>query len=275
MPVVKTILLNFKMAAEQQEMTQPNKKNRNIDFSKLNFDDFRELAKDPSLSRHEKVGFPDEYRDGNEEAIFLDVRAKLSNLSASTKTILEIGPGCSKLPLMLSDLCSKNINDLIFVDSAEMLAHLPNGPHISKFEGAFPDAISNDFEKLTGKIDVIIAYSVIQYVFTGGNLWDFIDRCLVLLSAGGEILFGDIPNISMRKRFFSSEAGAVSHYNYTGSSERPEVIFNNLEIGQMDDSVVLAILARVRSQGFHAWVVPQSHSLPMANRREDILIRKP
>ena len=251
------------------------KSNKNINFSKLSFDDFRRLAKDASLSRHEKVGFPDDYRDGKEEAIFLDVWSKLSNLNESRKTILEIGPGCSKLPLMLSDLCSQNNNDLILVDSGEMLAHLPNGPHISKFEGAFPDAISNVFEKLTGKIDVIIAYSVIQYVFTGGNLWDFIDRCLVLLSDGGEILFGDIPNISMRKRFFSSEAGAVSHFKYTGTSERPEVIFNNLEIGQMDDSVVLAILARVRSQGFHAWAVPQSNSLPMANRREDILIRKP
>jgi len=256
-------------------MIQPNKTNRNIDFSKLNFDDFRELANDPSLSRHEKVGFPDEYRDGKEEAIFIDVSTKLSNLSAPRKTILEIGPGCSKLPVMLSDLCSKNGSDLIFVDSGEMLAHLPAGPHISKFEGAFPDAIVNEFEKLIGKIDVIIAYSVIQYVFTGGNLWDFIDRCLILLSDGGEILFGDIPNISMRKRFFSSEAGEISHRNHTGSDEKPKVFFNNLEIGQMDDSVVLGILARARSQGFHAWVVPQTHTLPMANRREDILIRKP
>jgi hypothetical protein len=135
--------------------------------------------------------------------------------------------------------------------------------------------MKSEFEKFTGRIDVIIAYSVIQYVFTEGNLWNFLDRCLALLSEGGEILFGDVPNISMRKRFFSSQAGAVSHRNFTGKNERPEVVFNNLEIGQMDDSVVLAILARARSQGFHAWVVPQALSLPMANRREDILIRKP
>jgi hypothetical protein len=256
-------------------MTISNKKSKKIEFSKLNFDDFRELAKNPSLSRHEKVGFPDDYRDGKEEAIFIDVRNKLSNLNAPRKTILEIGPGCSKLPMMLSNLCSENDSDLIYVDSSEMLAHLPNGPHISKFEGAFPDAFMSEVERFSGKIDVIIAYSVIQYVFTGGNLWDFIDRCLMLLSDGGEIIFGDIPNISMRKRFFSSEAGVISNSNYTGSSERPEIIFNNLEIGQMDDSVVLSILARARSQGFHAWVIPQSHSLPMANRREDILIRKP
>ena len=166
-------------------MTQLNKKNKNIDFSKLNFDDFRELAKNPSLSRHEKVGFPDDYRDGKEELIFIDVRNKLSNLNVSEKKILEIGPGCSKLPIMLSNLCSENNSDLIYVDSSEMLTYLPNGPHISKFEGAFPDAFLSEIEKCAGKIDVIIAYSVIQYVFAGGNLWDFIDRCLMLLSDGG------------------------------------------------------------------------------------------
>ena len=246
-----------------------------MNFSNLNFDDFRAMANNPSLSQHEKVGFPNDYRDGKEEAIFRDICNKLLNLKLTGKNILEIGPGCSKLPIMLASLCSDNNSDLIYVDSSEMLAHLPDGPRISKFEGKFPDAFADEIVKFTGKIDVIISYSVIQYVFTGGNLWDFIDRCLALLSNGGEILLGDIPNISMRKRFFSSEVGAISHRNYTGSDEGPEVIFNNLEIGQMDDSVVLGILARVRAQGFHAWVVPQGHSLPMANRREDILIRKP
>jgi hypothetical protein len=79
----------------------------------------------------------------------------------------------------------------------------------------------------------------------------------------------------MRKRFFSSAAGIRCHREYTGRDELPEVRFNQLEPGQMDDSVVLSILARARAQGFHAWVVPQGEGLPMANRREDILIRKP
>jgi hypothetical protein len=38
---------------------------------------------------------------------------------------------------------------------------------------------------------------------------------------------------------------------------------------------VLALLARARAQGFHAWVLPQDAALPMGNRREDVLIRKP
>jgi hypothetical protein len=246
-----------------------------INFNNLSFEDFQELAKNPLISRHERVGFPNNYREGREKLIFEDVHSKLTNLHENKKIVMEIGPGCSMLPIMLADLCASNGSDLIYIDSAEMLSHLPNGVHIIKCAGSFPTAFEKHESNYEGKIDVIIAYSVIQYIFTGGNLWDFLDRCLILLANGGEILLGDIPNISMKKRFFSSEAGYLSHSKFTGSDAKPEVTFNNLERGQMDDSVVISIISRARSQGFHAWVVPQSKSLPMANRREDILIRKP
>jgi len=243
-------------------------------FANLTFDDFRKFAKDPSLSRHEKVGFPDSYRDGKEADIFRDICQKLLNLSSPNKNVLEIGPGCSDLPLMLVNMCEQHGNNLIFVDSEEMLAQLPQSSCVKNYSGSFPSALAGDFDRLQGTIDVVLAYSVIQYIFTEGNLWDFVDRCLLLLAEGGEILFGDVPNITMRKRFFASEAGVISHRQYTASDEKPEVSFNQLEAGNIDDSVVLAILARARAQGFHAWVMPQSPALPMANRREDILIRK-
>ena len=60
---------------------------RHIDFANLGFEDFRDLAKDPSLSRHQKVGFPDDYREGKEAAIFRDVRGKLSRLGGAGGTV--------------------------------------------------------------------------------------------------------------------------------------------------------------------------------------------
>lgn len=252
-----------------------NKQKTLSKFENLTFEKFREFATDTSLSKHEKVGFPDSYREGKEKDIFQDICSKLANLATNQKTVLEIGPGCSELPIMMAKLCEKNNNELIFVDSQEMLSLLPKYDHVKEYYGAFPDALGEDFGKWINKIDVIVVYSVIQYAFSEGNLWDFVDRCLYLLADNGEILFGDIPNISMRKRFFSSEAGITLHQQFTNSTESPKVIFNTLEIGQMDDSVVFAILARARAQGFHAWVLPQSPLLPMSNRREDILIRKP
>jgi hypothetical protein len=245
-----------------------------VNFDDLTFDKFRELAAAEGLSHHEKVGFPNEYREGKEEAIFTDMLAKVRTLRQNQPIVLEIGPGCSQLPVMLADLCAGRQGEVHFIDSQEMLQHLPDAAHVHKWPGRYPE-VPGLFEALTGRVDTIIAYSVIQYVFAEGNLWDFIDRSLALLKDGGEIFLGDIPNITMRKRFFSGNEGIRTHQQFTGSDERPSVQFNQLETGRMDDSVVLAVLARARAEGYHAWVVPQSADLPMANRREDILIRKP
>lgn len=247
---------------------------KKIDYANLNFERFRELAKDNSISNHVKVGFPDEYREGKEELIFSDIKTKLKLLNKTKQTVLEIGPGCSGLPLLLSDLCNKNSSKLLFVDSSEMLDLLPNDEWIDKYPGYYPN-ISGFFDKYNQSVNVILAYSVIQYIFLEGNLWDFLDRSLSLLAPGGEMLLGDIPNITMRKRFFSSDAGIKCHHEFTGKKEQPEIFFNNIEIGQIDDSVIYSLISRARSQGFHAWVIPQARDLPMANRREDILIVRP
>lgn len=248
-------------------MTKPNP------FADLTFEDFRARATDSTLSRHAKVGFPDSYREGMEEEIFRDVLSKLPGLGRQGRKVVEIGPGCSNLPLMLSRLCKERGHELVFIDSAEMLSQLPDESHVRKLEGRFPDN-AGSLQGWRGRTDVIIAYSVIQYVFAEGKLWDFVDQCLALLAEGGEMLYGDLPNAAMRKRFFSSAAGIRGHREYAGAKEDLDEV-KQVRPGQIDDNVVLALLSRVRDQGFHAWVVPQPETLPMGNRREDILIRRP
>jgi len=241
----------------------------------LDFEAFRRLAADPALSRHRKVGFPDEYREGLEPAIFADMRAKLAALERAGCDVLEIGPGCSALPQLLADHCAARGGRLTLVDSAEMLALLPNAAHVEKLVGAFPADLEPRLPAMAGRFDAIVAYSVVQYVFAAGGLFRFLDRCLGLLAEGGELLLGDIPNTTMRKRFFASAAGVACHRAYTRRDERPEVEFNVAEPDQIDDAIVLALLARARAHGFHAWVLPQAAGLPMASRREDLLVRRP
>lgn len=89
------------------------------------------------------------------------------------------------------------------------------------------------------------------------------------------MLIGDIPNISKRKRFFSSDAGVKFHQEFTKTAGRPEIAFNCIEHDQIDDSVIFSLIGRARSAGFDAYVIPQNQKLPMANRREDILITRP
>jgi SAM-dependent methyltransferase len=234
-------------------------------LANLTFDGFRELATADGLSRYQRIGFPDAYRDGYEAAIYKDVLGKLSNLHGRGQTVFDIGCGCSDLPFLLTNTCGRHGHRLVLCDSPEMLAHLPDEPFVRKAPGCFP----------RDSADLVLVYSVLQYVFVDLPLFAFVDACLALLAPGGQLLIGDVPNVSKRKRFFASAAGVKCHRAFTGTDEVPAVGFNVPEPGKIDDAVVLSVLGRARAAGFDAYVVPQAAGLPMANRREDILITRP
>lgn len=244
-------------------------------FKDLTFDGFRSLARAPELSRYQQIGFPDAYRDGYEERIFQDVCAKLPALLGERQVVLDIGPGCSDLPRLLIDLCRRQGHTLILCDSAEMLAHLPDGPGLIKVPGRYPQEAERVFAEFTRRVDAIVCYSVLHYVFVEHPLYDFLDRSLELLADGGRLLLGDVPNVSKRKRFFASPVGVRHHQEFTGTNEVPRVDFNLPEPGKIDDAALIGVVARCRAAGFDAYLVPQPDDLPMANRREDVLICRP
>lgn len=243
-------------------------------LSNLMFDDFKRLAKDQSLSKYERIGFPDEYRKDKEEIIFADISSKLSNLDQDGKVVLDIGPGCSDLPLILIDLCRTRGHQLHLVDSAEMLSLLPTDSFIHKNDALFPNC-PELIESLRERVDIMLCYSVLQYVFLETSLFRFLDFSLSMLAPGGQMLIGDIPNISKRKRFFSSKNGIQFHQQFMNTEELPIIEFNKIEENQIDDAVIFSLLQRARAQGFDAYVLPQNCNLPMANRREDILFLRP
>jgi len=246
-----------------------------IDWTRLDFRGFAKLATDATLSKYEKIGFPDSYRSGYEPAIFADICAKLTRLSSKRGlNVLDIGPGCSDLPHMLIDLCRKQGHRLYLIDSPEMLAQLPDADFIEKRPGLFP----RDREivaDLLHRIDIINCYSVLHYVFVDANPFDLIDLSVMLLADGGELLIGDIPNSSKRRRFFASETGIAFHKAFANTTSPPAVHFNEPQPRTIDDAVVLSLVARARMAGADAYIVPQGPDLPMSNRREDILIRRP
>lgn len=243
-------------------------------YGDVGFEDFRRMAADKSLSAWEKIGFPDGYRKGHEQDIFDDIRRKLPALDARSQIVVDIGAGCSDLPRHLITLCAEHQHRLALIDSEEMLALLPDSEGSEKIAARFPDC-PELIELLQGRVNAILCYSVFQYVFAEGNIWSFLDASLSLLAPGGAMLIGDVPNISRRKRFFASETGIAHHKQFTGRDETPEVHFNRPEPGLIDDAVVMGVVMRCRNAGFDAFIVPQDPQLPMANRREDILITRP
>lgn len=243
-------------------------------YDNLTFEDFRRMAADSSLSPYEKIGFPNSYRAGKEEFIFRDILEKLPQLGQERQIVLDIGPGCSGLAHLLLDHCGEKKHTLLLVDSQEMLDQLPERVYVRKYPALYPKC-PELFAEFASRVQVLLIYSVLHYIFDEGNLFDFLDRSLSLLAPGGAMLLGDIPNVSKRKRFFSSTAGLVFHQHFTGRDETPSVVFNRVEVGKIDDAVLIAILLRCRLAGFDAYVLPQRPDLPMANRREDVLVLRP
>lgn len=246
-------------------------------FKNLTFDDFKKLAKDDSLSQYQKIGFPDAYREHKEKLIFEDILTKLNFQTADKSkggVLLDIGPGCSELPKMIINHCNEFDFKILLVDSKEMLDQLPSQNFITKYEGYFPSDVADLVNQYQGKVDYIIGYSIFHYVFYNTCIFKFLDTALSLLKPSGTLLIGDIPNITKRKRFFSTEAGIDFHQNFTQTNTSPEVNHLQLEPTCIDDGVLMGIMQRYRNFGFEAYLLPQPLSLPFHNRREDLVIHK-
>ena len=250
-----------------------------IPYDSLTYENMKELALDKNVVDSERVGFPLSYRQGKESLIFDDVASKLTNLQYNDQIFIEIGCGFSRLTEYFIERLIEKGTRIVFSDSEEMLDLFPKDSPCELIPGRFPENWA-EFSGLWGKGSVVLCYSVAQMACKSGNVLAFLDHLTLLLKSGGQLLIGDIPNASKRRRFFSSEQGKLFHQDFikehpsdSNLSEIPYE-FLNPPPGSLDDAFVLSLVARFRNQGFDAYVLPQSPSLPFSNRREDVLIIK-
>lgn len=249
----------------------------NIDLAttQLNYARFILLAQNKNISEHERIGFPDAYRNGFEEAISNDICSKLDNFSKTGGSILDIGCGASPLTDKLVSIFLAAGLKVSLIDSPEMLSHIKEQENVKKIEGCFPKNLSLINDLCSEGYDYILCYSVLHYIFIDANIFDFVDAVISLLKPGGSALIGDIPNISKRKRFFSSTTGKKFHKQFMKTTDDPIVDFFKIEFNQIDDSVLAGMIQRAQALGCDAYLIPQANNLPMHNRRDDLLIRKP
>jgi hypothetical protein len=106
-------------------------------------------------------------------------------------------------------------------------------------------------------------------VHVDSDLRLFVSRIAELLAEGGRALIGDIPNVSKRARFLQSSAGRKF---LAANPDGPDAPAAPRAEPVIDDALLLELLHLIRDAGFDACVVPQASDLPMANRREDLLI---
>jgi hypothetical protein len=242
----------------------------------LDYEGFRKLARDEGLSSHEKIGFPPAYREGFEPAILADILSKLPRLDADEPLrVVDIGPGCGGLAKRLIHLCVRRDHRLVLVDSPEMLAQLPDAPNVIKCEGPFPKTAAAVEAALGGPADAVVCYSVLQYVWVDANPFAFIDAVVAMLASDGRALIGDIPNHGKRRRFFATERGQAFHRAFTGADQPYEIAYDAPAPGKIDDAAIAGLILRAQAAGCDAYLLPQAAGLPMANRRDDLLLARP
>lgn len=141
----------------------------------LTFEHLKILAKDDSLTTHEKIGFINEQREGYGDAIFADIITKLPAINQRKKKIADIGCGCDELAYLIIKRCVDNENSLCLIDSQEMLDLLPPSKNVEKIAGKFPIEFENFIANEKNTFDAIIVYSVIHAVSLEDSVFNFID----------------------------------------------------------------------------------------------------
>jgi len=264
--------------AKTPETPQPDLESAShLDFAslELDYESLRKLARNPNLTENEKMGFGEARRSGYEAAIFADILAKLPALRDTGRKIVDIGSGCGPLARLLIEHCAAQRHRLVLVDSPEMLALLPEASGPIRVEGRYPDNAEAVMAAVDGSADAVLCYSVLHVIYVDANPFHAIDHVMELLAPRGCALFGEIPNMSKRRRFFASATGADFHRRFMNTEDPPEVSINSFERCRIDDAILAAIVQRAHNVGCDAYVVPQADNLPFANRRDDLLIRKP
>lgn len=244
-------------------------------FSGVSYEGFRKMASDPLLPANEKIGMSDALRLPFDAGILADIVSKVPALGRMGRTVIDIGCGCGTLAFRLIEHCEAMQHDLILVDSPEMLAHLPESPQVRKVAGRFPENATAITDAVPGGADVVLGYSVLSVVYVDSNPFLFVDHAAVLLRPEGRLLLGDVPNLSKLRRFLVTEIGVQYHKKYMRTDKPPVVEPFEGPGDGIDDGVILGIVGRMRRKGYDAYVLPQSDLLPLANRREDILIVRP
>ena len=146
---------------------------------------------------------------GKEKYIVNDIINKLDLKEG--QTLFDIGGGAG----LVAELLIKKLFELgvsiTLMDLAELIdvlkeelisANVLKDSKVEFIKGYFPD----DFKQPQKKFDRILLYAVLMDV---DDPFEIIDEGLKLLKPYGKLLLGDLPNISRKGRFLSSENGRI------------------------------------------------------------------
>ena len=269
-------IAKYRDVGAQSMATKELENMQSIDFIHidLNYDSFRKLAQNQHLSENERLGFPNSYREGFIADIVEDIVHKLELTQKPDSMFLDIGCGASSLTSEMLNVCAEYYISAVLVDSPEMLQHVDHSIAHYQIPGEFPDILDGVIAQSPDGYQAILCYSVLHYIIVDHNIFDFIDAICLCLAPGGVALIGDIPNQSKRNRYFSTETGIAFHKKFMKTTQSPTIEHYKIQRNTIDESVLNALVERARANGCHGYLLPQPNTLPMYNRRDDLLIQR-
>ncbi len=238
-------------------------------MSKVSFENYKHLASMQDRNNTEVSGRYSFQSEG-ERRILFDLLSKLE--LKVTDSLLEIGCGPGNLLVPLSSFCRTSTG----IDNEASLSRLKH-----RFDSETKiHCFSGDFLEMSlpeTSFDKIIIYSVLHCLSNIHEVLTFITRALSLLSPGGRMLIGDLPNTTKKSRFLRSTEGKKISAQWEALVREAEtyedVVLNiDTELITFDDAVVLDLIAFIRNKGFDSFLLPQSIDLPFGGSREDILV---
>ena len=211
------------------------------------------------------------FQKKSETKIYQDILKKLQLIE--TDTCLDIGcnVGANLIPL------SKKVKHITGIDNLNIINILKSrlkNKNTSLISGNF---LTYNFEK---KYNKIILYSVLHALKNKNQAYLAINKALKLLKPKGKILIGDIPNISLKKRFSNSKFGKnfINKWNKKYKKTYEDDVAHKILAESMscspliDDKFIIDLLKYLRKKDLNAYILPQTKDLPFSHTREDIVI---
>jgi SAM-dependent methyltransferase len=227
-----------------------------------------------------------DFDGGKEQFIVDDVILKLDIREKSS--FFDIGCGAGLVAKYLINylhtldvtLTMMDIEEIISVLEKDIIADtkLPD-LKLQLLHGYFPE----DYPLVGQKFDRILLYAVLYQV---DNPMKIIQEAVELLKPYGKLLLGDLPNISRKGRFLSSEEGRIFDAAYKNMRLEDMPVYKNHHdfvektiadpkyYSLIDDQFINNVYQKYSNMGYDVFILPQPHNLPFSRTRHDVLICK-
>jgi len=212
------------------------------------------------------------FQKKEEKKIIIEI-IKILELNKKDK-ILDIGCGTGDIAIPLS----RKVKSVTAVDFPKIIRHLKKRADRKKIKNIkfTPSNILN--LKIKKKFDKVLAYSLVHYMKNNDQLKKFLKNLLRLTSSNGIILIGEIPNISMKKRFLKSKTGKKINKKFNLNLNKLKKKYSSFQYKekfiQIYDKEIKFMINYCNKFGADAYILPIKRGLPFSHTRINILIKK-